>query len=183
MLSTIICKCVSPKNHIFLSTELQWTLIRSLLLLSRFSCVQLRDPMDCSLPGSSTHGIFQARVLEWVAVAFSDKIFSYSHLKVFFVIYSHCFTLMICKTVPAEVFHLGLPRWSNGEEAACQCRAHRFDPWSGFHMPQATEPAHHNYWSHESQVLSPGTATTEPAYPRAYAPKRGHCHAKLKHHN
>ena len=32
----------------------------------------LRDPMDCSLPGSSVHGIFQARVLEWVAIAFSE---------------------------------------------------------------------------------------------------------------
>ena len=31
----------------------------------------LCNPMDCSLPGSSTHGIFQARVLEWVAVSFS----------------------------------------------------------------------------------------------------------------
>ena len=31
------------------------------------SCPTLRDPMDCSLPGSSVHGIFQARVLEWVA--------------------------------------------------------------------------------------------------------------------
>ena len=29
------------------------------------------DPMDCSLPGSSTHGVFQARVLEWDAIAFS----------------------------------------------------------------------------------------------------------------
>ena len=35
------------------------------------SCLTLCDPMDCSLPGSSAHGIFQARVLEWVAVAFS----------------------------------------------------------------------------------------------------------------
>ena len=35
------------------------------------SCPTLRDPMDCSLPGSSVHGIFQARVLEWVASAFS----------------------------------------------------------------------------------------------------------------
>ena len=32
----------------------------------------LSDPMDCSLPGSSVHGIFQARVLEWAAIAFSD---------------------------------------------------------------------------------------------------------------
>ena len=35
------------------------------------SCLTLSDPMDCSLPGSSAHGIFQARVLEWVAIAFS----------------------------------------------------------------------------------------------------------------
>ena len=35
------------------------------------SCLTLNDPMDCSLPGSSAHGIFQARVLEWGAIAFS----------------------------------------------------------------------------------------------------------------
>ena len=34
------------------------------------SCPTLCDPMDCSLPGSSDHGIFQARVLEWGAIAF-----------------------------------------------------------------------------------------------------------------
>ena len=34
-------------------------------------CPTLSDPMDCNLPGSSVHGIFQARVLEWGAVAFS----------------------------------------------------------------------------------------------------------------
>ena len=35
-------------------------------------CPTLSDPMDCSLPGSAIHGIFQARVLEWGAIAFSD---------------------------------------------------------------------------------------------------------------
>ena len=35
------------------------------------SCPTLSDPMDCSPPGSSVHGIFQARVLEWGAIAFS----------------------------------------------------------------------------------------------------------------
>ena len=34
------------------------------------SCPTLCDPMDCNLPGSSVHGIFQARVLEWGAIAF-----------------------------------------------------------------------------------------------------------------
>ena len=37
------------------------------------SCLTLQDPMDRSLPGSSIHGIFQARVLEWGAIAFSKK--------------------------------------------------------------------------------------------------------------
>ena len=37
------------------------------------ACPTLSDPMDCSLPGSSVHGIFQARVLEWAAIAFSKK--------------------------------------------------------------------------------------------------------------
>ena len=49
-------------------------LLLLLLLLSHFSHVQptLCDPIDGSPPGSSIPGIFQARVLEWVAIAFSD---------------------------------------------------------------------------------------------------------------
>ena len=63
------------------------------------SCPTLSDPMDCSLPGSSIHGIFQARVLEWVAIAFSVIllrsrvnssavcIILYQMEKIFFVLY------------------------------------------------------------------------------------------------
>ena len=45
------------------------------------SCLTLSNPMDCSLPGSSAHGIFQARVLEWVAIAFSDNLIRPKHLE------------------------------------------------------------------------------------------------------
>ena len=48
-------------------------------------CLTLRDAMDCSPPGSSVHGIFQARVLEWGAIAFSEVMFSgikYIHIVV-----------------------------------------------------------------------------------------------------
>ena len=41
--------------------------------LSGFSHVQVCDPMDCSLPGSSAHGILQARILEWVAMPSSRR--------------------------------------------------------------------------------------------------------------
>ena len=44
------------------------------------SCPTLSDPMDCSLAGSSVHGIFQARVLEWGAIAFSG-LNHYHHAK------------------------------------------------------------------------------------------------------
>ena len=40
------------------------------------SCLTLSDHMDCSLPGSAFHGIFQARVLEWGAIAFSKMIYN-----------------------------------------------------------------------------------------------------------
>ena len=43
-------------------------------------CPTPSDPMDCSLPGSSVHGIFQARVLEWGAIAFSTLSFYLLHL-------------------------------------------------------------------------------------------------------
>ena len=38
------------------------------------SCLTLSDPMDCSPPGFSVHGIFQAKVLEWSAIAFSEQL-------------------------------------------------------------------------------------------------------------
>ena len=44
------------------------------------SCLTLRDPMDCSPPGSSVRGICQARVLEWGAIAFSLLIHTYTQL-------------------------------------------------------------------------------------------------------
>ena len=51
-----------PTGYIILKSEREVTQ----------SCLTLSDPMDCSLPGSSVHEIFQARVLEWAAIAFSS---------------------------------------------------------------------------------------------------------------
>ena len=50
------------------------------------SCLILSDPMDCSLPGSSVHGIFQARVLEWGAIAFSEGVLYYLLKSVFWLL-------------------------------------------------------------------------------------------------
>src|SRR5574342_376140 len=53
------------------------------------SCLTLSDPMDCSLPGSSVHGIFQARVLKWVAIAFSIQVYTYVQLCTYVLSKSH----------------------------------------------------------------------------------------------
>ena len=61
---TLAGSCYSP--------EIKLSVAPAAAAKSLQSCPTLSDPMDCSLPGSSIHGIFQARVLEWVAIAFSE---------------------------------------------------------------------------------------------------------------
>ena len=53
----------------------QWTCSKLKSVLITQSCQTLCDPMDCSPPGSSIHGILQSRILEWVATSFSRGIF------------------------------------------------------------------------------------------------------------
>ena len=57
------------------------------------SCPTRSDPMDCSLPGSSVHGIFQARVLEWVAIAFSGITFNKGESKEAFSAFAYLIML------------------------------------------------------------------------------------------
>ena len=58
---------VTPRSFLAPSCH-KWLLV---LLLVAKSCLTLCDPMDCSPPGSSVHGVFQARILEWFATSFS----------------------------------------------------------------------------------------------------------------
>ena len=51
------------------------------------SCLTLSDPMDCSLPGSSIHGIFQATVLEWGAIAFSLANSKYVNITICIIVF------------------------------------------------------------------------------------------------
>ena len=61
------CECTLPLNHILKIAQMIMLCVCA-CVLSRFSCVQLCDPMDCCPPDSSLHGILQARILEWVAM-------------------------------------------------------------------------------------------------------------------
>ena len=50
-----------------------WKILTAAAAKSLQSYLTLGDPVDCSLPGFSVHGILQARILEWVAIAFSER--------------------------------------------------------------------------------------------------------------
>ena len=60
-------------------SELKWTAAAAAAKLLQ-SCPTLCNAIDCSLPGSSVHGIFQARILEWVSISFSG----YDEKNIFF---------------------------------------------------------------------------------------------------
>ena len=68
MCSPVECQLRSLTNYF---SDLLHDRLNEMLCLRAQSCLTLCDPMDCSLPGSSIHGIFQALVLEWVAFSFS----------------------------------------------------------------------------------------------------------------
>ena len=72
------------------------------------SCPTLSDPMDCSLPGSSTHGIFQARVLEWVTIAFSKLVPNSSSwfVKAWFICPFLVLSIHVPRALPAISRHL-----------------------------------------------------------------------------
>ena len=67
------------------------------------SCPTLCDPMDCSPPGSSVHGILQTRILEWLAIAYSKTAINLNITTFFFLL-------------------VGFPGGASGKESACQCR-------------------------------------------------------------
>ena len=63
------------------------------------SCPTLCDPMDSSLPRSSIHGIFQARVLEWIAISFSRGLFQPRDRSQVSCIVGRCFTIWATREV------------------------------------------------------------------------------------
>jgi len=94
------------------------------------SCPTLSDPMDCSPPGSSVHGIFQARVLEWCAIAFSTASFiGFSPQNCIFKSLSHVWPFWDPLTIahwaplsmefPSQEYWSRLPFSSPGESHEC----------------------------------------------------------------
>ena len=74
------------------------------------SCPTLHSPMDCSPPGSSVHGIFQARVMEWSAIAFSTKWLSLDILSICLVIHSEFLECKWLRLLKKTIWQ-HLPKW------------------------------------------------------------------------
>ena len=106
----------------------------------RQSCPTLHDPMDCSLPGSLTHGIFQGIVLEWVDIAFSGvhitrcKINTSGKLLHSRGISAHC-SVMTC--MPSQFNHVGLfvTPWTVAQQAPLSMEFSWQEQWSGLPFP------------------------------------------------
>ena len=78
-----------------------WTLLESKSEVAQ-SCLTLCDPMDCSLLGSSIHGIFQARVLEWVAISLCRGSSRPRDRTLVSCIVGRCFTIWTTRKVPLD---------------------------------------------------------------------------------
>ena len=70
------------------------------------SCLTLCDPVDCSLPGSSIHGILQARILEWISISFSSRSFGPRDRTWVSCIIGRCFTVWATREA------IALTRWT-----------------------------------------------------------------------
>ena len=107
------------------ATELNWTSIRAGLKLTLFMpCVcflcpsvvsDSYDPMDCSPPGSSVHGIFQARILEWVAISSSRNVKSLSRVRLFGTPWTVAYQAPLSIEFSRQQYQSGLPFPSLGD--------------------------------------------------------------------
>ena len=107
---------------------LQWMKVKSESEVAQL-CPTLRDPMDCSLPGSSVHGIFQARILDWVAIAFSQS--RWGRRKTLTLKFMLSSSLLPMQCLPAEMD----PDRCNPQPTMIQSRARKgwLSNHTGFH--------------------------------------------------
>ena len=109
-LSFLVCVCVCVCARVctraqlssFPAIEVKWNEVTQL-------CLTLCYPMDCSLPGSSVHGIFQARVLEWVAISFSRGSFWPRDWTWVSHIVGRCFTIWATREVLPAIIKFIFP--------------------------------------------------------------------------
>ena len=107
------------------------------LCLVTQSCLTLSDPMDCSPPGSSVHGILQSRILEWVAMPSSressqprDQTQVFRTAGGFFTVWATKEALLDTDEAELRNQLSDLLSRLTGKESTCQCRRYGFSLWS-----------------------------------------------------
>ena len=135
--TTLLCPWNSPGKNTGVGCHflLQCMKVKSESEVAQ-SCVTPSDPMDCSLPGSSVHGIYQAGVLEWVAIAFSIKDGIHSSIK--FLNSRHkgvqgcvCVCVCVCHSVMSD----SVTPWNVACQAPLSMEFSRQGYWSGLPLP------------------------------------------------
>ena len=103
-------------------------------------CPTLSEPMDCSLPGSSVHGIFQARVLEWGATAFSGELLYFREIQLLFLLLVQTFVENCYVPFPTHIIHNSILRGeycyvcfveqeSEAQKGLLTCSSHTNSEW------------------------------------------------------
>ena len=118
------------------------------------SCPTLCDPVDCSLPGSSVHGIFQARILECISISFSRVSSSPRDWNQVSYIVGRCFTIWATRE---EI--RGFPGGPVVKTPHFHGRGHMFDPWSLVRDPACCAVQSNESKEEESEGMSCSTVT------------------------
>ena len=118
------------------------------------SCLTLCNPMDCSLPGSSVHGIFQARILECISISFSRVSSSPRDWNQVSYIVGRCFTIWATRE---EI--RGFPGGPVVKTPHFHGRGHMFDPWSLVRDPACCAVQSNESKEEESEGMSCSTVT------------------------
>ena len=104
------------------------------------SCLTPSDPMDCSPPGPSIHGIFQARVLEWDATAFSGELLYFREMQLLFLLLVQTFVENCYVPFPTHIIHNSILRGeycyvcfveqeSEAQKGLLTCSSHTNSEW------------------------------------------------------
>ena len=117
----------------------------------------LSDPMDCSLPGSSIHGIFQARVLEWDAIAFSHFFLVLNNIPLLGCIKVWDFqVVLVVKKPPANAGEPGLTL--GGEDTLQEGMATHFSILA-WRIPWTRSLVGYSPWDHKESDRTEGLST------------------------
>ena len=137
------------------------------------SCPTLCDPMDCSPPGSSVHGIFQVRILEWVAISFSRGSFQPRDWTRVSHNVGRCFTIwanaLLLLLLLSRFSRVQLCAESAAHQAPLSLGFSRQEHWSGLPFPSPMHESEKWKWSSIRFFMTPWTTAYQASPPMGFS--------------